>query len=103
MFGGDLPHLIDDLPFVLEEKRLSAAIGPVHNQIIVTAHDAQEKKTVVPSRGKILQFAGKRLGRGSAKCLKRFGGPDRDRTDDLFHAIVPTLGFSITYKTPVAT
>jgi hypothetical protein len=26
------------------------------------------------------------------------GGPDRDRTDDLFHAIVPTLGFSITYK-----
>jgi hypothetical protein len=31
------------------------------------------------------------------------GGPDRDRTDDLFHAIVPTLGFSTTYKTPVAT
>ena len=21
------------------------------------------------------------------KCLKGFGGPDRDRTDDLFHAI----------------
>jgi hypothetical protein len=29
-------------------------------------------------------------------------GPDRDRTDDLFHAIDPTLGFSTTYKTPVA-
>jgi uncharacterized protein YndB with AHSA1/START domain len=22
-----------------------------------------------------------------AKCLERFGGPDRDRTDDLFHAM----------------
>jgi hypothetical protein len=22
------------------------------------------------------------------KLLKRFGGPDRDRTDDLFHAII---------------
>jgi hypothetical protein len=31
-----------------------------------------------------------------------FGGPDRDRTDDLFHAIDPTLGISTTYKTPVA-
>jgi hypothetical protein len=30
------------------------------------------------------------------------GGPDRDRTGDLFHAIDPTLGISITYKTPVA-
>jgi hypothetical protein len=30
------------------------------------------------------------------------GGPDRDRTDDLFHAIVPTLGFSTAYKTPMA-
>jgi hypothetical protein len=30
------------------------------------------------------------------------GGPDRDRTDDLFHAIDPKLGFSTTYKTPVA-
>ena len=30
------------------------------------------------------------------------GGPDRDRTGDLFHAIVPTLSFSTTYKTPVA-
>ena len=31
-----------------------------------------------------------------------FGGPDRDRTDDLFHAIEPTVGFATTYKTPVA-
>ena len=35
-------------------------------------------------------------------CRRFIGGPDRDRTDDLFHAIDPTLGFSITYKTPVA-
>jgi hypothetical protein len=28
--------------------------------------------------------------------------PDRDRTDNLFHAIDPKLGFSTTYKTPVA-
>ena len=26
-------------------------------------------------------------GTGSAKFLKGFGGPDRDRTDDLFHAM----------------
>jgi hypothetical protein len=30
------------------------------------------------------------------------GGPDGDRTDDIFHAIVPTLRISTTYKTPVA-
>jgi len=30
------------------------------------------------------------------------GGPDRDRTDDLFHAMEPTLSISTTYKTPVA-
>jgi hypothetical protein len=30
----------------------------------------------------------------------RVGGPDRDRTDDLFHAIDPTLSFSTIYKTP---
>ena len=35
--------------------------------------------------------------------IELIGGPGRDRTDDLFHAIVPTLGFSTTYKTPVAT
>jgi len=34
--------------------------------------------------------------------LEIFGGPDRDRTDDLFHAIDPTLSISTTYKTPVA-
>ena len=33
------------------------------------------------------QFAAKRGEWGFAKCLKRFGGPDRDRTDDLFHAM----------------
>jgi hypothetical protein len=34
--------------------------------------------------------------------LEIIGGPDRDRTDDLFHAIDPTIGLSTTYKTPVA-
>jgi hypothetical protein len=44
--------------------------------------------------------AGKGFGRGSSKYLKRIGGPGRDRTDDLFHAMEarsqlrhrPTLG-----------
>jgi hypothetical protein len=34
--------------------------------------------------------------------VEKIGGPDRDRIDDLFHAIDPTLSFSTTYKTPVA-
>ena len=37
-----------------------------------------------------------------ATDLKGFGGPGRDRTDDLFHAMEPTLSISTTYKTPVA-
>ena len=44
------------------------------------------------------QNAGKRFGRGSAKCLKRIGGPDRDRTDDLFHAMAARITVSTTYK-----
>ena len=35
--------------------------------------------------------------------LDFIGGPDRDRTDDLFHAIESTIGLSTTYKAPVAT
>src|SRR5581483_12267743 len=30
---------------------------------------------------------GRTLSRGSAKFLRGFGGPGRDRTDDLFHAM----------------
>ena len=55
-------------------------------------------------RGK-LKFATKLLPNrfwGVRYVVEMFGGPDRDRTDDLFHAIVPTVGFSTTYKTPVA-
>ena len=37
--AGDSPHLIDDLPFVLEGKRPSTAVD---NQIVVTAHNARE-------------------------------------------------------------
>ena len=51
------------------------------------AQEGEERKQEIQTRGKLLQFAGKRFGRGEAKCLKRFGGPDRDRTDDLFHAM----------------
>jgi hypothetical protein len=36
------PHLIDDLLFVFEGKRSSAAIDAVDNQIVVTAHNARE-------------------------------------------------------------
>jgi hypothetical protein len=32
-----------------------------------------------------------------AKLLRRIGGPDRDRTGDLFHAIAKTITISITY------
>jgi hypothetical protein len=31
------------------------------------------------------------------------GGPDRDRTEHLFHAMKSALNISPTYKTPVAT
>ena len=52
------------------------------------------------------QNAAKGEERRSSKCLKRIGGPDRDRTDDLFHAMearsqlrhrptMPTLLFSL--------
>jgi hypothetical protein len=37
-----------------------------------------------------------------AQVVDLIGEPGRDRTDDLFHAIDPTLGFLTTYKTPVA-
>src|SRR5579863_5991961 len=43
--AGDSPHLIKDLPFVLERKRLSAAIGAVDNQIVFAAHSARERKS----------------------------------------------------------
>jgi hypothetical protein len=33
----------------------------------------------------------------SAKSLKMIGGPDRDRTGDLFHAIATTIIDAITY------
>ena len=41
---GDSPHLIDNLLFVLEGKRLSAAIDAVDNQIVVTSRGARGKK-----------------------------------------------------------
>jgi hypothetical protein len=34
---------------------------------------------------------------GDAKLLRRIGGPDRDRTGDLFHAIATITIISITY------
>jgi len=40
-----------------------------------------------PSGTKVLQFAAKGEERRSSKCLNRIGGPGRDRTDDLFHAM----------------
>jgi len=49
-----------------------------------------------------LLIAWEGIGDQLADSKLNIGGPDRDRTDDLFHAIVPTVGFSTTYKTPVA-
>jgi len=40
---GDSPHLIKDFPFVLERKRLLAAIDAVDNQIVVAADNAREQ------------------------------------------------------------
>jgi hypothetical protein len=40
--AGNSSHLIDDLFFVLEGDRSSAAIDAVDNQIVVTAHNARE-------------------------------------------------------------
>jgi hypothetical protein len=37
------------------------------------------------------QNAAKGEERRSSKCLKRIGGPDRDRTDDLFHAMEASI------------
>ena len=53
--AGDSPHLIKDLPFVLERKRLSAAVRAVDNQIVVAAHNAWEKETFNPRRN---EFSG---------------------------------------------
>ena len=36
------PDLIDHCPFVLERQRVSAAIGAVDHQIVVTVHNARE-------------------------------------------------------------
>jgi hypothetical protein len=46
--AGDSPHLIEDLPFVLESKRLSAAVGAVNDQIVIAAHNTREQETFDP-------------------------------------------------------
>jgi len=53
--AGDSPHLIKDLPFVLERKGLSAAIDAVNNQIVVAAHNAWEQETFYSRRN---EFSG---------------------------------------------
>jgi hypothetical protein len=40
--AGDSPHLIKDVPFLLERKRLSTTVGAVDNQVVVAAHNARE-------------------------------------------------------------
>jgi hypothetical protein len=86
------------------EKEVRSAINSIQNELIATGTDGpspqpssrtqqnnvregEDSKVEAPSHAKILPFAGKLFGRGSAKCLKGIGGPDRDRTDDLFHAM----------------
>ena len=44
--AGYEPHLIKDVPFVLERKRVSGAIGAVDHQIVVTANSARERKAL---------------------------------------------------------
>jgi len=46
--AGDSPHLIKHLPFVLERKRLSAAIDAVDDEIVVAAYNAREQETFDP-------------------------------------------------------
>ncbi len=56
----------------------------------VSAPEEEMVRTGKPPRGKLLLFAGKIRASDwgcASKYLKRNGGPDRDRTDDLFHAM----------------
>ena len=53
--AGDSPHLIDNLSFVPEGKRPSAAIDAVDNQIVIAAHNAREQETLYSRRN---EFSG---------------------------------------------
>ncbi len=65
----------------------------------VSLQAARIEVAAKPVRGIVLEFATrKRYGRGSGCAWQIFGGPGRDRTDDLFHAIPAIYLFSITYK-----
>jgi len=47
------------------------------------ATESKKEKAASPPRGKILQSAGKQFG----GVTEMIGGPDRDLTDDLLHAM----------------
>ena len=58
---GNSLRLVDDSLFVLERQHPPTAIGAIDNKIVVTTHDAREKKPLNALR---FEFAGQFHGSG---------------------------------------
>jgi hypothetical protein len=55
------------------------------------AHAKQKALVAQASDGKLTHNSSGSEAQTPSKLLKRIGGPDRDRTDDLFHAILGNI------------
>ena len=49
------------------EKDVRSAINSIHDELVATGTEGPTPQRPTPWRGKILQFAGKRFGRGASK------------------------------------